>query len=79
MQIAIPLIYILQALLTVGDKGVQLKILFDRMVQKNTTTGWERRLRLAVKQSDEDKDGIVFLDLVQLSYSTYTPYASCGN
>ena len=74
-----PLKYILQAVLTVGDKGVKLKILFDRMVQKNTTTGWERRLRLAVKQSDEDKDGIVFLDLVQLIELSSTSYASFGN
>ena len=44
----------LQVMLTVGDKGVKMKVLFDRMVQKNTATGWERRLRLAVKPLEED-------------------------
>ncbi len=30
-----------------------MKVLIDRMVQKNAITGWERRLRLVVKTDSE--------------------------
>ena len=30
-----------------GD--IQMKVILERMVQKNRKTGWERRLRMAVK------------------------------
>ena len=53
----------LQVVLTVGDKGVKMKVLFDRMVQKNAATGWERRLRLAVKPVEEDS-GIACLSFM---------------
>ena len=34
-------------------KGVEIKILLDRMVQKNPKTGWERRVRLGVQAAGE--------------------------
>ena len=31
---------------------VQMRVLFEKMVQKNKKTGWERRMRLCVKEAD---------------------------
>lgn len=35
------------------SEGLQMKLIFDRLVQKNRKTGWERRMRLAVRKADE--------------------------
>ena len=35
--------------------GASLEVVFDKMVQKNSKTGWSRRIRMAVK--DDKSDG----------------------
>ena len=41
-------------MLDINDR-VSVKVNFEKMTQKNTKTGWEKRLRCAVK-GDKDKD-----------------------
>ena len=36
------------------DNGVKMAVNFDKMVQKNKKTGWERPIRIAVKD-EKDK------------------------
>ena len=35
------------------NNGVTLKVMFERMVQKNKTTGWDRRVRCCVKDTSD--------------------------
>ena len=39
------------------DNGVKMAVNFDKMVQKNKKTGWERPIRIAVKD-EKDKSKI---------------------
>jgi len=41
--------------LDINDR-VSVKVNFEKMTQKNTKTGWEKRLRCAVK-GDKDTNG----------------------
>lgn len=55
------LIYSLQMELKLPT-GVVLKVMFERMVQKNKVTGWDRRVRRCVKhESDEGNTRTIVL------------------
>ncbi len=49
---------------------VQLEIKLDKMVQRNCKTGWERRIRCAVKDDSGDCENLpyLFLTLIFLSF-----------
>ena len=52
------------------DNGVKMAVNFDKMVQKNKKTGWERPIRIAVKdEKDKSKSFLLCYSQPRIKFS----------